>query len=604
MLFDSINLVEGSEVTNLVVDKGAVFPSDASEGELFYNDGTGAFQEALYIFNGGIWARQLDENATINDMLPDSVTAGTYTKVTTNVKGIITSGENPTTLSGYGITDAQALDADLTAISAIIGTSGFLKKTGSNAWALDTNTFLTSNQNINITGDATGSGTTDINLALAATGIAAGSYGTASNIASITLDTKGRATNAANIPIAIDASAVTTGSFINARISQSSVKQHEASFAINESQITDGNIFPRLAGTETVIGSWTFNSPVVGATPSSDSHFTTKAYVDQVAAGINPHGSTKAATTANINLSGTQVIDGITVAIGDRVLVKNQTTDTQNGVYIVASGVWSRAPDFDGSPVNEVETGDLVFVESGTTNSNTSWVVITQGTIIIGTTGIQFSLFSRAGDITAGAGLVKTGNSIDINTASSSRIVINTDNIDLATTGITPGTYTSVTLDAYGRASGGSTTQLWSTITSTPTTLAGYGIIDAQSLDGDLTAIAALAGTSGFLKKTAVNTWTLDAGNGITNLSATTSSSTVTIVSDTGSDAIIPAATSSTAGALTATDKTKLDGITVATLPVINPTTPKDGDIRITAGPVISIYATSAWRQIFPAVYS
>jgi len=493
MLFDSINLVEGSEVSNLVVDKGPVFPSVASEGELFYNDGTGAFQESLYIYNGSAWIRQLDENVTISGLLPDVGTPGTYTKVTTNSKGMVVSGSNPTTLSGLGISDAQPLDPDLTAISALAGNTGFLKKTNTNTWALDTSNFISGNENISVTGDATGSGATSINLALTPTGVAAGNYGTSSNIASVTLDNKGRATAASNIPIAIDASAVTSGALINARISQSSVKQHEASLSINESQIVDGAIFPRLAGTETIVGNWTFNAPVIGTTPSSDSHFTTKAYVDQIAAGINPHGSVKVATTANITLSGSQTIDGTVVNVSDRVLVKNQTTDSQNGVYVVAAGAWARAGDFDGSPVNEVETGDLVFVEGGTTNSNTSWVVVTQGTITMGVTGIQFSLFSRAGDITAGTGLVKTGNTIDIATASTGRIVVNTDSIDLATTGVTSGTYTKLTVDSYGRATSGSA--LASSDVTTALGFTPYNSTNPNGYTGNVGTVTSVNGT-------------------------------------------------------------------------------------------------------------
>ena len=72
------------------------------------------------------------------------VTAGTYKSVTVDVKGRVTGGTNPTTLSGYGITDAQPLDADLTAIAALSGTSGLLKKTGADTWTLDTGTYITS----------------------------------------------------------------------------------------------------------------------------------------------------------------------------------------------------------------------------------------------------------------------------------------------------------------------------------------------------------------------------------------------------------------------------------------------------------------------------
>lgn len=81
------------------------------------------------------------------------------------------------------------------------------------------------------------------------------------------------------------------------------------------------------------------------ADPTVATDAATKSYVDSVAQGLDIKASVKVATTANITLSGTQTIDGIVLVASDRVLVKDQTTGTQNGIYVVAAGAWTRATD-------------------------------------------------------------------------------------------------------------------------------------------------------------------------------------------------------------------------------------------------------------------
>jgi hypothetical protein len=486
MLFDGIKLVEGSEVQNLVVDSGSSFPASPNEGELFYRNDGG--NESLYVYDGASWVKMINSGDSFSALLPDIGTPGTYKSVTVNAKGLVTAGSNPTTLTAYGITDAQPLDADLTAISVISANSGLLKKTAANTWSLDTNTYITGNETITLSGDMTGSGNTAITATLSTTGVAAGSYGTSTSVPTVLIDSRGRISSASNTSIAIDTSAIVSGTFSAARISQASVTQHQAALSISESQIADGSLLARNAGDESISGNWTFNTPVIGTSPTLDAHLTTKLYVDSIAAGVNPHASVVVATTANITLSGLQTIDSISVTAGNRVLVKNQTTGSQNGVYVADTGSWVRSSDFDGSPVNEVETGDLVFVESGTSNGSSSWIIITQGTIAVGSSDIQFSLFSRAGDFVGGAGLVKSGNTFDVVSASSSRIVVNVDNIDLATSGVTAGTYTKLTVDSYGRATVGA-----SLVSSDVTTALGFTPYNATNPAGYITSAGSIS---------------------------------------------------------------------------------------------------------------
>lgn len=110
--------------------------------------------------------------------------------------------------------------------------------------------------------------------------------------------------------------------------------------------------------------------------------------------GLNVKAAVRLATTGSITLSGEQTIDGVSAVAGNRVLVKNQGTGSQNGIYVVATGAWTRSTDFDGSPANEVRAGDFVFVTEGATQADTGWVLTTNGTITVGTTSLSFAQFA------------------------------------------------------------------------------------------------------------------------------------------------------------------------------------------------------------------
>jgi hypothetical protein len=166
------------------------------------------------------------------------------------------------------------------------------------------------------------------------------------------------------------------------------------------------------------IASPTFTGTVTVPTPVNSTDAATKAYVDALGEGLHIHASVMAATTANINLDtdveNGDVLDGVTLATGNRILVKNQSTASQNGIYVVAaSGAPSRATDFD-SPA-EIDGGDFVFVTGGTANDNKGFVQVnTVGTV--GTDPIEFTQFSGAGTFTAGNGLAINGSEFSINT--------------------------------------------------------------------------------------------------------------------------------------------------------------------------------------------
>jgi len=150
------------------------------------------------------------------------------------------------------------------------------------------------------------------------------------------------------------------------------------------------------------------------ATPTNATDAANKDYVDSVSQGLDPKNSVHVATTTNLNLSSPGgTIDGVTMVSGDRVLVKDQSTASQNGIYVWngAASAMTRATDADS--VTKLNGGAFVFVEEGNTYATTGWVLQQPaGTYVLGTTALTWSQFSGAGQITAGTGLTKSGNTI------------------------------------------------------------------------------------------------------------------------------------------------------------------------------------------------
>lgn len=164
-------------------------------------------------------------------------------------------------------------------------------------------------------------------------------------------------------------------------------------------------------------------------TPTADADAATKAYVDASVQGLDVKASVRVATTANITLSGAQTIDGVSAIAGDRVLVKAQTAGAENGLYVVAAGAWTRTADADTSA--EVTSGLFVFVEEGTAAADSGWTLTTNAPIVLGTTALVFAQFSGAGQVTAGAGLTKTGNTLDV--IAGTGITVNADDVAIDT---------------------------------------------------------------------------------------------------------------------------------------------------------------------------
>ena len=242
----------------------------------------------------------------------------------------------------------------------------------------------------------------------------------------------------------------------------------------------------------------------VATTPSDANDVASKSYVDGAVTGLDVKQSVRAATTAAGTLASDfengDTIDGVTLATGDRILIKDQADGTENGVYTVnASGAPTRATDFDAD--SEVTAGAFFFVEEGTTNADSGFVLSTNDDITVGSTALTFTQFSGTGQIVAGDGLDKSGSTLSVN-VDNSTLEISSDTLQVhssyagQTSIDTLGTVTTGTWNAtdIGVAHGGTGA---STAADARTNLGLVIGTDVQAYDAQLADIAGLTPTDG-----------------------------------------------------------------------------------------------------------
>lgn len=197
--------------------------------------------------------------------------------------------------------------------------------------------------------------------------------------------------------------------------------------------------------------------------PLSSSDAATKNYVDSKLEGLDPKDSVLYSTSGNITLSGLGTQAGgdwaTSIPANSRILVKNQTLPEENGIYIATSGSWSRSLDAN---TWEKLTSAYVFIESGSTLSDSGWTCNIDSGGTLGTTAVNWTKFSNSGEIVAGSGLGKTGNTLDVN-VDNSTIEISSDTLRIKDAGVTFSKIQNVSASRIigrGSASSGSPVEL------------------------------------------------------------------------------------------------------------------------------------------------
>jgi hypothetical protein len=425
----------------VVVDGLSHPTSDGSNGQFLKTDGAGNLTFGTVVSTLSI-AADTGSNDTVNTGETITFTGGNGvdTAVTDNV---ITISTEEATSANQGVATFNTADFDVTSGDVTVKALGVSNAQLAGSIA---NAKL-SNSTVAYGGITLALGASDTTPAFDLTD--ATSYPTSSLTGTITnAQLAGSIVNSklVNDGITIGSTDTSLGDTITALAGMTAIAVDNVSIDGNAISTTDtnGNLSLAPHGTGTV----TVPSSYEGRAGFSSDSLTNKAYVDSVANGLDVKKSCRVATTANLattysNGAGTLTatsnaaisIDGVTLVADDRILVKDQTAGLQNGFYKVTTVgdgstafVITRTPDADAA--SELTSGAFTFAEEGTTNGDNGYVMSTNGAITLGTTAITFDQFSGAGQISAGNGLTKSGNTINV-VGTANRLSVAADAIDI-----------------------------------------------------------------------------------------------------------------------------------------------------------------------------
>ncbi len=365
-----------NEIQNAVAQVLASAPGSPAVGQFYYDSTAGR----LLYRGAAAWIDPTDRATHTGTQAWSTLTA------------------TPTTLAGYGITDAQASSAQLTSLAAL-ATNGLIARTASNT--------VTARSLASSTAAATWTNADGVsgNPSLAiANAVAAGNAGLMTGADKTKLD-----------GIATGATANSSDATLLNRANHTGT-QTASTISNFDTQVRTSRLDQMAAPTAAVAMNSQKLTGLADGTNAQDA--ATFGQLQSVLNGRQFKDAVLAATTANITLSGTQTIDTVSLAAGDRVLVKNQSTGSQNGIYVVDAGAWSRSTDADNSsPDSEVKTGMSVFVSEGSANGDKIFSLTTNGIITIDTTALTFAATGAGTTYTQGTGISIAGDVVSIDTA-------------------------------------------------------------------------------------------------------------------------------------------------------------------------------------------